>query len=186
MKERIQPRNRIAICLAIVIISLIAWINPTNSAQSTEKMTIKLNSSLWSVIESLSRQIPFSKHKVETTLSTILLEENTDGNDVFQFFRSEPLELSDGVVLSRIDLRIKRGGGHPGFAVLNVAGTCVTLDEIRRHFGNLTVTEIPRGRSLDDATSHTAFLSWGKLSFGFAERKPSCLAWVSFNPNQGN
>jgi hypothetical protein len=137
---------------------------------------------LWQALDALAAQLPFAVHKVARTLSTTLADTHAEGGDVFQFFEGAPVRLADGTELSRIDLRIKREGPHPGFLVLELKGRCVPLAEVRRHHGALELTDVPRGRSLDESTGYTAALGWGRLSFGFAERKPDCLAQVAFDP----
>ncbi|PCE34064.1 hypothetical protein [Burkholderia ubonensis] len=141
---------------------------------------------LWQAIDALAQQVPFSKTKIEQTLSTRLTETDEEGNDVFQFFKSTPVTLSDGVVIKSVDLRIKRQGEHPGFMVLELGGPCVGLDAVRGRYGHLEITDVPRGRSLDEATTHSAQLPWGQLSFSFEERNPACVASVSFKPKQQN
>lgn len=137
---------------------------------------------LWQAIDALAAQIPFSAQKVGHTLSTTFNDTHAAGGDVFQFFEGAPVRLADGTELSRIDLRIKREGPHPGFLVLDLQGRCVPLAEVRQHHGALEITDVPRGRSLDESTSYTATLGWGRLSFGFTERNPDCLAHVAFDP----
>ena len=136
----------------------------------------------WQAVDALVMQIPFSKQKVETLLKTSLNETDNTGNDVFQFYESPPVTLKDGVVIRNVDLRIKRTGPHPGFMVMEIEGLCITLDQIRRRYGPLEITETPHGHSLDDETSHSVMQPWGKLSFGFAERNPDCLASIVFDP----
>ncbi|OMG71128.1 hypothetical protein [Burkholderia ubonensis] len=139
---------------------------------------------LWQAIDTLAQQVPFSKVKVEHVLSTRLTETDEGGNDVFQFFKSTPVTLSDAVVIENVDLRIKRQGEHPGFMVLRLGGTCVGLDAVRGRYGHLEIVDVPRGRSLDESTTHAAKLPWGELAFGFLERNPGCLAFVAFDPKQ--
>ena len=86
---------------------------------------------LWQAIDALARQIPFSKLKVQSVLSTDLVERTDPGNDVFQFYKSNPIELAEGVVVTDVDLRIKRSGGHPGFMVLSIDGACIGLEQVR-------------------------------------------------------
>jgi hypothetical protein len=156
-------------------------INETRAKETT--MTTK-EMSLWQAIEALTQQIPFTKAKVERVLSTVLTETDNTGNDVFQFYESPSLGLKDGVAITNVDLRIKRRGVHPGFMVLEIGGTCVTLKEARVHYSDLVITGSPSGRSLDDATSHSSMQSWGRLSFGFSERNPDCLAYIAFDPKK--
>lgn len=137
---------------------------------------------IWEAIDIVAKQVPFARDTIETALSTTLAETDNPGNDIFRFYESQPVHLEDGVVVSNIDLRIKRSGPHPGFLVLAVDGACIRLELVRRHYDNLRITGTPRGRSLDEQTYYTATLPWGDLSFGFAERNPDCLASVAFNP----
>ena len=51
---------------------------------------------------------------------------------------------------------------------------------IATKYGNLTLTEAPRGRSPDEETKYEAKTGWGRLVFGFAERNPDCLSSVGF------
>ncbi|MFT4067143.1 MAG: hypothetical protein QM685_20535 [Paraburkholderia sp.] len=141
---------------------------------------------LWRTIDALVQQIPFTKIKVENLLATHLVEKDTSGspfqNTAFQFYTGGPVTLTDGVIISDVDLRIRHRSGHPGFLVLNVGGNCIHPDEVRAHYGKLKITDYPRGNSLDEATSYSVFPEWGKLSFGFVERNRSCLAYVAFDP----
>lgn len=138
---------------------------------------------LWQAITHLSQQIPFSKESVEEVLATRLVRCVEQGNEFFWFYEGNDIALAGGGVLN-VDLRIKREGEHPGFLVINLSGTCNKLAEVRSHYDELQITDTPRGHSLDEVTSYTAILSWGKLSFGFKERQPDCLSSVAFNPKK--
>jgi hypothetical protein len=141
---------------------------------------------LWQTIDTLSRQIPFTREKVENVLATRLVEKDISGspfpNKAFQFYTGGPITLVDGVAISNVDLRIRHRAGHPGFLVLSVDGNCITLDAVRAHYHELKITESPRGHSLSEATSYSTFPEWGKLSFGFVESNRRCLAYVAFDP----
>lgn len=136
---------------------------------------------LWQTIEGLTRRIPFTKAGVEAFLG-VALRETEQSNPHFQFFDGPEVALDQGVVIAALDLRIKRKGGHSGFLVLELAGPCITLPQVRSYYHQLELTQIPRGRSLDETTVHSAMLPWGKLSFGFREKNPDCLAMVVFDP----
>jgi hypothetical protein len=147
--------------------------------------TMKTNQmTLWEVVDALSRQIPFEKEKIEVALASKLRETEDTGNDVFQFFKSDRVYLQDGVVIANVDLRIKRSGGHPGFISLALEGPCIDLDQLRRRYDKLEITGAPRGGSLDEQTYHSVEMPWGKLSFGFKESNPKCLASVIFKPKE--
>lgn len=139
---------------------------------------------LWQTIDALISDIPFSTSKIEKRLPTRLAQASKPiPSEVNQFFEGSAVHLADDVVVSNIDLRVRRHGSHPGFLVLELQGRCVAPAEISHHHTGLTLTDVPRGRSLDEATSYTAVLPWGSLSFGFRERNPDCLAFIAFNPS---
>jgi hypothetical protein len=154
---------------------------------ASERHDARPNMTLWQTIDSLARQIPFKKASIEHVLATRLAVKDISRdllpNTASQFYIGGPVELSDGVVIDKVDLRIRHKTGHPGFLVLDkFGGTCISLSAVRSHYHNLTVTEYPKGQSLDESTSFSAFLEWGKLSFGFAERNRKCLAYVVLKP----
>lgn len=139
---------------------------------------------LWQTIDALISDIPFSTSKLEERLPARFTEATQPiHSEVNQFLEGSAVQLTDGVVISNLDLRVRRQGSHPGFLVLELQGRCVAFSEVSHHYPELTLTEVPRGRSLDEATSYTAVLPWGGLSFGFRERNPDCLAFVVFNPS---
>ncbi|MCL2178181.1 MAG: hypothetical protein FWC28_07870 [Proteobacteria bacterium] len=140
--------------------------------------------SLWQTIDTLSQQIPFSKQKIETVLATELTEAVNKSNKLFHFFKSPPVVLSGGVVISNVDLRIKREGSHPGFLVLEIGGACITLEQIQEKYSELQISQLPRGQSPNEETGHSQLLPWGKLSLGFKAKNPLCLASVSFEPKK--
>ena len=137
---------------------------------------------LWQAIDSLARQIPFSKVKVETVLSVRLDEVHRSTYTVF--FEGGPSDLADARRIAKVDLRLGSDPGSLGFLVLNVDGACVGLEQIRSRYGSLELTDTPRGRSLDEVTSHSVQLPWGKLSFSFKVRNPECLASIAFKPRK--
>jgi len=145
-----------------------------------------LNMPLWQIIVTLALQIPFSKQKVESVLSTPVFEVDNTPNDQLHSYESKPVELADGVVISTIDLRIKRVGKDPGFLVLNIDGTCITKDQLEARYKHLRITGTPHGHSLEERTVYSQDMPWGTLSFGFKERKPDCLATVVFDPKKNN
>jgi len=137
---------------------------------------------LWRVVDALARQIPFSKQKVETLLSTQLKEKSR--NDYTIFLEGVGGEPDKGVIISNIDLRLKVTGEDPGFLVLSIGGACVTVEQIRARYGDLEITEMPRSGLPNEQTHYSKFLPWGRVSFGFKVKNPDCLASISFHPKE--
>jgi hypothetical protein len=63
----------------------------------------------------------------------------------------------------------------------NRAKRCIDRAATLQRYGPLQLSQSPRGGSLDEETSFTRAELWGKISFGFAERKPDCLSSVVFD-----
>ncbi len=143
----------------------------------------EISTTIWQTIEALIGSVPFSKDKVERELGIRLVDTEASGSDLFQFLEGGPVQLAEGVGIQEVDLRLKREGPHPGFLVLELEGRGISFDEVLRHYAELRLTGVPRGRSLDEHTSYTAKLDWGELSFGFGESNPACLAYVAFDPS---
>lgn len=135
---------------------------------------------IWQLIGALTKDAQLSRGVVETLLGTRLTEKRRSTYTVF--FEAGNVSLADGIVLDKIDFRQSTEQAAPGFLVLETRGTCIPLEQVKNHYQHLEITGIPRGHSLDEATSHTAVTGWGKISFGFAERNPNCLAWIAIEP----
>ena len=116
---------------------------------------------------------------VEGTFGTRL---NTkDGNSSFAFYAADAVPL--GAVTVSLDLRVPvPGGGATAGPLLNlrVVKGCPTRAAVEGRYGPLTPTGMPRGHSREELFSFSREEPWGRLSFGFAERAPDCLAFVTF------
>ena len=88
----------------------------------------------------------------------------------------------DGATVT-IDLREPVAGrGATAGALLNlrIGGDCLARAAVEERYGPLAVSDLPRGRSLDETMGMSREEPWGRLTFGFAERAPDCLATVTF------
>ena len=163
----------------VTVVGLAALLQACKADPGRDTMN-QADMGLWRVVDALAQQIPFSKQKVETVLSTRLKEENR--NDYTVFFEGVGGEPDKGVVISNVDLRLKLTGKDPGFLVLDISGACVTIDQVRARYGDIELTGMPRGSSLEEEFNYSKFLPWGRVSFGFKEEKPDCLSSISFHP----
>ncbi|WP_431112986.1 hypothetical protein [Variovorax paradoxus] len=179
MLERLKsptPRWRRSVLVSIVSpflgASLVPTVSAGKAARSAERMT------LWEAINALAAQAPFSKPGVEGVLSLPLRPVEQPANPLFDFFDGAGLELQGGLIVSRVDLRIKKEDRGVGLLVLNLDGACIGLDDVRARHESLAITGLPRGGSAEEAMTFTSSQAWGKISFGFKERRPKCLAYV--------
>jgi hypothetical protein len=157
---------------------LLAGCARTQQSQEKDKSMM----SIWHAIDALARQVPFSKTKVEAALAVQLQEARRTSHTLF--LEGGNVMLAEECRIAKVDLRLSEEANDPGFMVLDIDSACITLQQVRQHYPALEITQTPRGHSLDEATAHSAKLKWGKLSFGFKEREPECLAYVAFDPKK--
>ncbi len=133
------------------------------------------------LLTKLRKEKPFTRERVGELLKTKLIE--TSRNDYFAFLEGKPVDLDGGLSLAKIDLRL-RVDGKPssGFLVLDIDKPCVGRKEIFSKYGDIKLESAPTGRSPDEKHSYLLEDDWGKMSFGFAEKNPDCLATIVLDP----
>ncbi len=144
---------------------------------------IQLNQSIWHLVEDIQTQPSLTLPKVEQKLAQTLVQDARHSNEYFKFYTGKQIQLAGDITVTGIDLRLpQQGAQSPGMLLLRLGGACINLPELKQQHDNLQITEIPRGRSLEESTTYTASKSWGKIDFGFQEKKPDCLAYVILKP----
>lgn len=119
--------------------------------------------------------------KTVERITDATLRETSNSNDSFAFYEAKGVK--SGAYTVGVDLRTPVPGGDAtggALLVLNLSGPCVTRADLEPRFGPLTLTEVPRGESLDEEAHWSRRERWGKLSFGFSSRSPNCLSSVVF------
>ncbi len=157
---RLRRRWMSVIALVVAACSGVAPIASTNDASAN-------SSTLWQVVEALVRGMPFSVARVEAVLHNRLDDDAQRSNEAFRFYKnayknkSDAVSLNGGVIVRDLDLRVRRSPPHSAFLVLGLAGRCITLDELRKHYADLRITGVPRDGSADEATTYSSSASWG-------------------------
>ncbi|MGL4861074.1 MAG: hypothetical protein ACRC5A_15360 [Enterobacteriaceae bacterium] len=135
--------------------------------------------SIWSLITHLSSALSDPSWKPEQLLSVPLILQNE--NEYYTIYESEGFPLTDEVSVEKTHLRRK---GAPDYEmilfIINLAGKGITLQEIKQHYPKLSITDIPRGRSIYEVTSYSSEPDQhGRvISFNFEERSPEQLKSV--------
>lgn len=168
--------------LLLLVIATTAC-QPTAHA-SKENTMIQLNLSVWQLIEDI-QAAPFTLAGIEKILGQTLVEQMQKSNEYFQFFAGQELALAGNSSIVKIDLRLPRDtNDRSGLLVLNLDGECISLQQVKRQFPDLALTDMPRGDSPEQATTFTASNAWGEVSFGFQQKKPDCLGYLVFEPGE--
>lgn len=142
-------------------------------------MTVK-QPTLWQTIDALAEHMPLTQAKVEKAMGVNLQQQDRSGN--FIHLKGKGPVLSGGLMVSSIDLLMRPNAEfdtNSGLS-LELEGACVTLEDIRKRYGDLDITQHPRGRSPLETTVYASKAAWGTLSFAFKQETPDCLFRVSF------
>lgn len=152
----------------------------TGSAQTEVRSMKNIEMTIWQLSDTISRTMPTSKKSIESLLG---IEFKEEGNTPFVLLTSEPgIKLADSVGIDKVSLFIKPSmvfDEKSAFA-LELSGACIPLAAVREHYGQLTLTQSPRGRSLEETTVYTVNQPWGSLAFAFKEKQPACLFSMTF------
>jgi len=149
------------------------------TTDSQTKIPMKTsNLSLWQLIEMLGNQPSLLPDKIKQVLPIAFVKSDHIGHT--SFYDGDRLLLRDQIDIEAVELRVRNEDETRGMVSLDLdpSGACVTFDDVRGRFPGLVLTDYPRGQSLDEEASWSIQRSWGKLSFGFKERNPDCLATV--------
>jgi len=115
---------------------------------------------------------PLRKTSVEVLLGISL--QRFDGNRFYDFYQGGRTEAR-GVIIQRVELRLRKGAPGVGLLLLNVEESpCVTPADIESQYTDMSI-DTPRGDSPNELVYYTAHLPSARLSFGFAQSDPSCL-----------
>jgi len=128
---------------------------------------------LWQLIEVLGPYPSLAPDKIKQVLPTDFSERRR--STYTSFYVGGPLQLAGQINIEAIDLRVRLTDEARGMVSLDIAGACVTLHDVHLHYQDIRITDHPHGHSW------STYPPWGKLSFGFKERNPDCLASVTIN-----
>jgi hypothetical protein len=144
---------------------------------------IKLNQSIWHLIEDIQTQPSLTLPNVEQKLAQTLVQDARHSNEYFKFYTGKEIQLAGDITVTAIDLRLpQQGAQSPGMLLLQLSGSCINMQQLAQQHQDLKITNTPRGGSLDESTTYTASKAWGEIDFGFQQKKPDCLAYVILKP----
>lgn len=105
-----------------------------------------------------------------------------DGDGPFAFFVASNVRI--GRLRVDVDFRWPRpnsGAKAGALLAFDLRAGCPSRKNVLARFGPLTLTDVPHGHSLDELSYWSRVSSNYKLSFGFPERAPECLAGFVFD-----
>jgi hypothetical protein len=139
---------------------------------------------LWTLIEKIAKSIPPNRDRVEHLLNVKLAIEE-QYNEYCTFWKGESKMSVNAVQITSALLRLNnKHAGKDEMLWLTVEGKCVSKAEVFQRFPNMHIVNAPTGHSINEETTYASERVWGDISFGFAERNPTCLSSVGFHTKE--
>jgi hypothetical protein len=176
-----QKNNAWFTSISLVIAMFVTSANSHGMSKRKEKgQEMSGLESLQSAIQKLRGYHTFTSTQISELFGSKLVE--TDRNDYFAYFEGKNASF-DALKISKVDLRLPVAAqDKSGFLVLHLTGPCIKRQEVFNAYKGLQLSSAPRGRSEDETTNFSVQDGWGRMSFGFAEKNPDCLAIVGLDP----
>jgi hypothetical protein len=176
--ERHRHLDMIAIATALLLVSGCAAGKETmTSANSTSAKTVE------QIVYALIAAPPASPDKAQTALGVTLTA--APGSGPFRQYKGRVEPGPDGRSID-VEYRMPQTAAASAgpLLILKLDGPCLAKAEVQNRYGPLQITDVPRGKSLDEEASFSRTYAWGTLSFGFAERNRDCLRTIVYNLNK--
>ncbi|MDQ0629319.1 hypothetical protein QFZ44_001895 [Pantoea agglomerans] len=166
MIKMIYRRNRVLFILTFFLFSGFADANMQNKE-------------IWSFITQLSASLKslslgnLNQFPLELTLQT--------QNDYINVYQENSVKLEDEAKITDIELRVsKSSGGMAPFLSFSPDGKCTTLDDVRKQYPGVKLSDYPRGQSENEVTSYTSApeVDGQVITFSFTVKNPDCLSKV--------
>lgn len=166
MIKMIHQRNRVLFILTFFLFSGFA----------DAKMQ---NKEIWSFITQLSASL--KSLSVENLAQFPLALTLEIQNDYINVYQANPIKLEDDAKVTDIELRVsKSSGGIAPFLSFSTNGKCTSLDDVRKQYPGVKLSDYPRGQSENEVTSYTSppDLDGQVTTFSFTVKNPACLSKV--------
>lgn len=138
---------------------------------------------LWYLVDNIKVTLPEGFTQLAYLFDSPFIFQNE--NDVFTTYKNKNFMLEGNISVEDIEARIfrKNNDAIPYLLTFKISGACVNLAELKNHYADLMMADVPRGRSLAEETVYSTYTDDNhiKLAFGFAEKKPECLRSVVFS-----
>lgn len=140
---------------------------------------VVMHDNIWSFIDSVRPALSVSADALQPLLPGPL--NIYKENHYFSFYHSSEFTLLDGTKLKNLNLRVnKKENNKPFIFYVDVSDRCIKLEEVRKHYPSLVITETPQGHSSEDVTGYSSVPDekGQVVTFSFAENKAECLSSV--------
>lgn len=152
--------------------------NATDGSVTAPSVTIKEapvqadNTSLWDIISAVETHMPLSSEGFGQALGSPLALNRRD--EYTSVWTGGTITLADGIGISRSELRANSRGewDEHALAIVDLSGSCVTVDEVKRHYPNLQDPRPSSPHPQQAGIVWSANQPWGRLDFVFRAGAP--------------
>lgn len=121
--------------------------------------------SLWQIIKQLKSAWGKQADDVSKILRHPLVRTNPAADDRYT---SVPFTLADGTIIADLDVRLW-GNGNNSVSLISFAidGSCVTLEQVKKHFPDVKLSNIPRGNNAGQSVGYRTAVDETGLAWAF-------------------
>jgi len=156
----------------------------TLSSHSAAGAPVK-NTELWHFIDDMQKKTrTLTTSSIKKLVPPVTIKSE---NEYTEFYSGEDVILIEKIKTSHLDLRVSKGEKTASaFLSFEVSGDCITLDDIKKRYSNLQLTDYPRGKSPEEKTYYTTENNqYGQhISFGFTAKERQCLSQVVLDSDE--
>ena len=166
MKKTTHQRNRVLLILTFFLFS------------GFTKAKIQ-NKNMWSFIPQLSASLKSLSVKNLAQFPLALTLETQ--NDYINVYHASSIKLEDDAKITDIELRVSKSSGDVApFLSFSPDSKCTTLNDVRKHYPGVKLSDYPRGQSENEVTSYSSppDMDGQVITFSFAVKNPDCLSKV--------
>jgi hypothetical protein len=177
MKNHASTAVTIWIAFALAAVMLLASAHPDVKERRT-------NMKLEELVQKLDDANPWPVEKVEEVLGTKFVV--AQSSSITIYYESGQLIFEEGLIVEQVDFRVDIDTKEMFRLILNISdnASCFTRERLKKTYPDLQLdlSNPPSGDSPNAKTYFDTKRSWGRIAFGFKEKRPDCLGGITFIP----
>lgn len=134
---------------------------------------------VWDFVTQMSTSIKnLSVERIDQAPLTFTLKNQ---NEYINFYQANPIKLQDASMMTDLELRLsKTSGAMAPFLSFTPQGKCISLDDVKKHYQSVKLTDYPRGQSENEVTSYTSSpdVNGQLITFSFSAKNADCLSKI--------
>jgi len=138
------------------------------------------------LVQMLEAAAPWTIKRVESVFASA--SSLARSNNAIAIHTMGPFCYEEKLIIEEVHLRVRTNTNKMSRLIISLSEDAgrFTFDRIKSAWPDIRIdpSTYPRGQSWDEKRHYQTNRPWGRLSFGFKERQPDCLASITFIPKE--